>query len=88
MFINIIFVSRLILPKESFKNPKGPFKNYLNKILTMFDYLPTSKWSFFTLNVDKKKHFLASYPPHLVHVVFERPLGLFAKLWSTEAITL
>ena len=33
-------------------------------------YLPTSTWTFFTLNVDKKKHFLTTYPPHLVHVVF------------------
>ena len=31
-------------------------------------------WTFFTLNVDKKRHFLTTYPPHLVHVVFERPL--------------
>ena len=51
----------------------GPFKNYVDKILTIFDYLPTSTWTFFTLNVDKKKHFLTTYPPHLVHVVFERP---------------
>ena len=54
--------------------PKGPFKSYVDKILTIFDYLPTSTWTFFTLNVDKKKHFLTTYPPHLVHVVFERPL--------------
>ena len=54
---------------------KGPFKNYVD-ILTFFDYLPTSTWTFFTLNVDKKKHFLTTYPPHLVHVVFERPLNV------------
>ena len=57
--------------------PWGPFNNYVDKILTLFDYLPTylptSTWTFFTLNVDKKKHFLTTYPPHLVHVVFERP---------------
>ena len=46
--------------------PKGPFKSYVDKILTIFDYLPTSTWTFFTLNVDKKKHFLTTYPPHLV----------------------
>ena len=28
---------------------------------------------FFTLKVDKNKHFLTTYPPHLVHVVFEQP---------------
>ena len=52
----------------------GPFNNYVDKILTFFDYLPTSTWTFITLKVDKKKHFLTIYPPHLVHVVFERPL--------------
>ena len=62
--------------KPSFFLGKGPFKNYVDKILTIFDYLPTSTWTFFTLNVDKKKHFLTTYPPHLVHVVFERPLCL------------
>ena len=36
---------------------KGPFKNYVDKILTIFDYLPTSTWTLFTLNLDKKKHF-------------------------------
>ena len=52
----------------------GPSKNYVDKILTIFDYLPTSMWTFFTLKVDKKKHFLTTYLPHLVHVVCERPL--------------
>ena len=56
--------------------PKGPFKSYVDKILTIFDYLPTSTWTFFTLNVDKKKHFLITYPPHLVQVVFVRPLSI------------
>ena len=57
--------------------PKGPFKSYVDKILTIFDYLPTSTWTFFTLNVDKKKHFLTTYLPHLFHVVFERPPRLY-----------
>ena len=56
---------------------KGPFKNYMDKILTIFDYLPTSPRTFFTLNVDKKKYFLTTYQPHLVYVVFERPLSTF-----------
>ena len=63
-------------PGKFGKRNKGPFKNYVDKILTIYDYLPTSTWTFFTLNVDKKKHFLATYPPHLVHVVFERPLNI------------
>ena len=29
--------------------------------------------TFLTLNVDKKKHFLTTYPPHLVHVVLNDP---------------
>ena len=62
--------------------PKGPFKNYVDKILTIFDYLPTSTWTFFTLNVDKKKHFLTTYPPHLVHVVFERPPMSFHEFFQ------
>ena len=48
----------------------------MDKILTIFDYLPISTWTFFTLNVDKKKHYLTPYPPHLFHVVFEWPLNL------------
>ena len=52
----------------------GSFNNYVKITWPFFDYLPTLTWTFFTLNVDKKKHFLTTYPPHLVHVVFERPL--------------
>ena len=53
---------------------RGPFNNYVDKILTFFDHLPISTWTSFTLNVDKMKQFLTTYPPHLVHVVFEWPL--------------
>ena len=36
--------------------------------------LPTSKWTFLTLKVDKNNHF---WPPtHLVHIVIERPTVL------------
>ena len=66
--------------------PKGPFKSYVDKILTIFDYLPTSTWTFFTLNVDKKKHFLTTYPPHLVHVVFERPLRATKTPYVSRAL--
>ena len=52
---------------------RGPLKNYADKILTIFDYLPTSMWTFFTLKVNKKKHFLTTNPPNLVYIVFERP---------------
>ena len=30
--------------------------------------------SFYTLSVDKNRHFLTPSPPHLVHVVIEWPL--------------
>ena len=43
-------------------------------ILPFFDHLPTSMWTFITLNVDQNGHFLTTYPPHLVHVFFDRPL--------------
>ena len=71
------------------KSDKGSFKNYVDKILTIFDYLPTSTWTFFTLNVDKMKHFLTTYPPHHVHVVFDRPLlGNGSKVtWTSNVAT-
>ena len=53
-------------------------------ILPFFDHLPTSKWTFFTLNVDQNWHFLTIDPPHLDHVVFERPLGQKGYLFSSE----
>ena len=62
---------------------KGSFKNSLDKILTIFDYLSTSTWKCFTLNLDKNNHFLTTYPPHLVHVVFERPLIELNSIFCT-----
>ena len=73
--------------------PWGSFNNYVDMILPFFDHLPTSTWTFFTLNVDQSWHFLTTYPPHLVHVVFERPpkiwfffLSNFSKLFNFSAI--
>ena len=40
----------------------------------LFWPLPTSTWTFFTLNVDKNRHFLNHLPPLLVNVVIECPL--------------
>ena len=51
---------------------KGSFNNYVDMILPFFAHLPTSTWTFFTLNVDQNWHFLSTYPPHLVHVIFEK----------------
>jgi hypothetical protein len=56
---------------------RGPFNDYVDKILHFFDHLPTSNWAILTLNVDKNRHFRLdslTYPPHLVRVVIERPL--------------
>ena len=33
------------------------FNNYVDKIVSFFDHLPTSTWTFFTLNVDKNGYF-------------------------------
>ena len=53
---------------------EGSFNNHVDIIWTVFDPLiPTSSWTFFTLNVDKNGHFM-DHLPHHVHVVFERPL--------------
>ena len=35
--------------------------------------------SFYTLSVDKNRHFLTPSPPHLVHVVIECPLSMILK---------
>ena len=74
LYRSIFFSDICIIVNKVWRDAcRGPFNNYVEKILAFFDYLPTSTWTFFTLNVDKKKHFLITYPPHLVHVVFEPP---------------
>ena len=55
----------------------GSFNNYVDMILPFFDRLLTFTLTFFALNVDQNWHFLTTYPPHFVHVVFERPLFTF-----------
>ena len=42
--------------------------------MSFFDLLPTSTWTFLTLNLAKNRHFWTTYPPLLVHVVIECPL--------------
>ena len=46
-----LFHPALLLILES----KGSFTNYVDKILTIFDYLPTSMWTDFTLNKEGRK---------------------------------
>ena len=50
------------------------FNYYVDRILPFFDPPPSCVDSFYTLSVDKKRHFLTPSPPHLVHVVIEWPL--------------
>ena len=52
--------------------PQGSFKSYVDIILFFFDHLLISM-CIFTFNVDKNRNFRTVYPPHLVHVIFERP---------------
>ena len=52
------------------------FKNYVGIILFLFmnTYPPLVTWVFFAMNMDKNGNFSTTHPPHLVHVVVERPL--------------
>ena len=49
----------------------GSFKNHVDKILLIFDHPPTFVYTFYVLNVDKNGKFQTTYPPSVVHVVFE-----------------
>ena len=57
---------------------QGSFNNNVEMILSFFrppKYL-TLGWTSFTLNMlHKNGHFWTTYPPHLVHIVIERPPG-------------
>ena len=55
---------------------KGAFNNYMDRIMSFFSPPPPPPCvdSFYTLSVDKNRHFLTPSPPHLVHVVIECPL--------------
>ena len=56
---------------------KGAFNNYVERILSFFDPPPPCVNSFYTLSVDKNRHFLTPSPRHLVHVIIECPLRNF-----------
>ena len=61
---------------------KGAFKNNCGQNFAIFwPWPPLCVNSFYTLNVDKNRHFLTHSPPHLVHVVIEWPL-IFACSWE------
>ena len=60
---------------------RGAFNDYVDKIWSFFDHiLPTSMWTFLTLNGDKNRDFLDHLLPLLVHVVIEGPLNLTKDL--------
>ena len=48
---------------------KGPFKNYIDKILAFFDHLPPSIDIFYLMDVVKKSTILDYLPPPLVNIV-------------------
>ena len=54
--------------------PQGSFNNYVVMILAFLCQPTYCYVDSFTLHVDKNGHFWTTYPPHLVHVVIERPL--------------
>ena len=58
---------------------KGSFNNHVDIILLFFDHPPTSVDSFYVVNMDKNDNYWTTYPPPLVHVVFECPLGKSRK---------
>ena len=50
------------------------FNNYVDRILPFSDPPTSFMDSFYTLSVDKNRHFLTPFPPHVFHVVIECPL--------------
>ena len=61
------------------KLPKGAFNNYVDRFCH-FLLPPLCVDSFYTLSVDKNRHFLTPSPLHLVHVIFECPLNNIANV--------
>ena len=56
------------------ENCKGSFKNHMDRFLLFFDHPPTLMDIFDILNGGKNGKFQTTYPPSVVHVVFEWPL--------------
>ena len=63
----------------------GTFNNYMDKSLLIFDDLPTSKWTSSARIVDQNENYLTTYPPHLIHIVSERPLFLWLTFCTENA---
>ena len=47
----------------SIRHVKGPFNNYVAKIVVFFDHLPISTWTFFTMSLVKNGYFWTTYLP-------------------------
>ena len=71
LFAPVLLSKRLLDPQTLMSELRGHQITTWTKFCNLFHYLLSSTWTFFTLNTDKKGHFLTTYPPHLVHVVFE-----------------
>ena len=69
---------------------KGAFNNYVDRILPFFDSPPPLRGQFFTLSMDKSRHFFTPSPPNLVHVVIEWPIrkATVIKCINTQSMAL
>ena len=98
----IYYVSKkwcTIAAKFWLRNSKTNTKNKLSNLCTVRGH-STTTWtefchfltprtvldSFYTLSVDKNRHFLTPSPPHLVHVVIECPLKWKILLRNIESV--
>ena len=81
-------VSHLDVKKATAVNFRRAFNNYVDTLMLFFDHLPTSSWTFFTLNVDKDRYFCATYQLYLFHVVIECPLAYIKHHLTRQAVTL
>ena len=59
----------LILEKHA---TKGSFNNYVDIILPFFEYLSLPLCPFFTLNLDKNRHFLTTFRVKTLHFEVDR----------------
>ena len=59
---------------HSFPRMLGVIQQLRGQNFAIVDPTTTCMDSFYTLSMDKNRHFLTPSPPHLVHVVIEWPL--------------
>ena len=78
MLNSLLFHFKCELLKKVIHSCLGSFNNYNGGQYFAFPFIST--WTSFNLNVDKDRHVLITYPPYLVHVVYEQPLFSVLKL--------